>query len=204
MDINKIPILLILFIIFASCENTGEWKNKYVETLNSYPSILTSHFPQKDSLKQDFFSQIFYPSEFSPLLYYIKQTESDTTIDSLISDSSKIPYSDSSFYIVNKHLRKDNTLSMPQSYDSFEAQDFEKNAVPIPNFYKSSDFKEENYHYLNDSYSIYIVEASSEKCCEEELHRGDWHMPNQWKDGYTKGYAINEKENEVIYWYVIW
>ena len=195
---------VILLLVLGSCKNNGQWQDKYVETLESYPSNLSSHFPKKANLKVDFTSQLFYLSVYAPLHYNIKQSETTTTIDSLISISNLIPHSDTSYYVVNKHLRTDNLLGMPQNYDKYEIQKFVKGAVPIPNFLDSQDFKEENPHLLKDSYLIYLIEASTDKCCDEKFHKGNWHMPERWEDGYSKGYAINEEENEVIYWFVVW
>jgi hypothetical protein len=122
----------------------------------------------------------------------------------LISVSRKITYSDTSYYIVNKYLRDSTVLSLTENYDRFKTQTENKSAVPIPNFYDLTDFNESSYNLLNRSYTIYLIEAEPKKCCSEKFHQGAWHMPAAWKDGFSRGYAINLDDNTVIYWLVIW
>ncbi len=207
---NKLKISLIFLSLFFSvicCDDSKkneDWKDEYLKVLKIYPPELTPHFPKEESIGVNFTSYVSYLSIYSPLQLFIEQKESKSTIDSLISISNKIIYSDTAFYIVNKYLRTSNTLSMPKEYSQFNAQKFIPNAVPIPNFYDMDDFSEKTFHFLKRSYSIYIVDAKPSKSCSEKLHRGNWHMPKEWQDGYSKGYAINSENNTVIYWLVVW
>ena len=81
----------------------------------------------------------------------IKQKESKSLIDSLVSVSRKITYSDTSYYIVNKYLRNSNILGMPNNYERFKTQKFIKDAIPIPNFFEIDDFDENTYNLLKKS-----------------------------------------------------
>ncbi|WP_091434529.1 hypothetical protein [Flavobacterium degerlachei] len=179
-------------------------KFSYLQFLEKYPKGLTKHFPEEKELKSDYVSQYTYLSKYSASQLIVKQKESKAKIDSLISVSRKIIYSDTSYYIVNKYLRDSNILSITNNYKQFKTQIEHQGAVPLPNFYDVSDFDENSYNLLNRSYVIYLIEAEPKHCCSEKFHQGAWHMPNGWKDGFSRGYAINLKDDSVIYWLVIW
>jgi len=204
----KINLMFLGLLVLISCHNSSvtnkQWKNEYIKLFKSYPTELASHFPTKESIKPTYSSFVTYSSISSPPQILIEQKESDKTIDSLISISKRIKYSAKSFYIVNKYLRDKNTLSIPYHHSQYKVQIFIPNAVPIPNFYEVEDFDENTYVYLKRSYSIYIVESEPKKCCSDKQHIGKWFMPNEWKDGYSRGYAINRQTNNVIYWLVVW
>jgi len=203
----KINLIFFVLLVFMSCHNssvTKNWKNEYTKLFKSYPPKLISHFPSKASIKPTYSSFVTYSSIYSPPQILIEQKESDKTIDSLISTSKRIKYSAKSFYIVNKYLRDKNTLSIPYHHSQYKVQTFIPDAVPLPNFYKVEAFDENTYDYLKQSYSIYIIEAKPKKCCSDKQHIGKWFMPNEWEDGYSRGYAINKQTNNVIYWLVIW
>lgn len=145
MNRKRIFQIFLPFLLLVSCENSGNWKKEYSEIKQFYPSSLTSHFPKEQKLKEDFFSSIVYPTQFAPLRYSLKQKESDAKIDSLISGSTRIFYSETSYYIVNPHLRKDNHLSMPQSYDSFKTQVLKRTPFQYQIFIEARILKKETF-----------------------------------------------------------
>lgn len=207
---NKLRLYLLFFalIFVISCQDNSAQVHvgavDYYQSLDEYPKRLTTHFPKIKEIKSDYEIHYTYLSKFSPSQLILKQKESKLIIDSLISVSRKIIYSDTSYYIVNKYLRDSNILSITKNYEQFKTQTDYKAAVPIPNFYTISDFDENSYNLLNNSYTIYLIEAEHKQCCSEKFHRGAWHMPDDWKDGVSRGYAINLENNSVIYWLVIW
>lgn len=204
----RLHIIFIFLIFVSSCQNksaqTPKFKVDYLQFLEEYPKGLTTHFPKKKEIKPAYLTYYTYLSKYSPSQFIVKQKESKAKIDSLISVSRKIRYSDTSYYIVNKYLRDSNILSITKSYKQYKTQIEHKGAIPIPNFYNASDFDENSYNLLNKSYTIYLIEAEPKQCCSEKFHQGDWHMPDDWKDGFSRGYAINLENNSVIYWLVIW
>lgn len=207
---NRLKLHLIFFalVFVLSCQDKSAQSPKrkvdYLQLIEEYPKGLTIHFPKQKELKSDYVLNYTYLSRFSPSQLIVKQKESKSRIDSLISNSRKIVYSDTSYYIVNKYVRDSNILSITNNYGQFKTQIEHQRAVPIPNFYKLSDFDEKSYNLLNRSYAIYLVEAEPKQCCSEKFHQGTWHMPEVWKDGFSRGYAINLEDETVIYWLVIW
>jgi len=208
MNKLKLCLLFSALISVISCHYKStelpKWKADYIVLLKEFPKGLTTHFPKEKKIKPDFVSHYTYVSKYSPSQLIVKQKESKAIIDSLISVARKITYSDTSYYIVNKHLRDSNILSITKNYEQFKTQIEHKGAVPIPNFYNVSDFDKNSYSLLNKSNMLYLIEAEPKQCCSDKFHQGDWHMPTRWKDGFSRGYAINLEDNSVIYWLVIW
>lgn len=196
----------LILVLSCKYQSTADSKRKveYSRFIQGYPNGLTTHFPKEKQIKSDFALHYTYSSKYAPSQLIIKQNESKSTIDSLIEVAKKITYSDTSYYIVNKYLRDSNILSSVANYNQFKTQEYHPGAIPIPNFYQLSDFDEDSYNLLNKSYTLYLIEAEPEQCCSRKLHQGDWHMPITWKDGFSRGYAINLENNSVVYWLVIW
>ncbi|UQD55211.1 hypothetical protein [Flavobacterium sp. K5-23] len=207
---SKLNLHLMFFalIFVLSCQDKSaqapKWKGDYLQLLQEYPKGLTIHFPKENKVKSDYVIHYTYLSKYSPSQFIVKQKESKVKIDSLISVARKLTYSDTSYYIVNKYLRDSNILSITKNYAQFKTQVVRQGAVPIPNFYGVIDFDENSYNLLNKTYTIYLIESDSKQCCSEKYHQGSWHMPDDWKDGFSRGYAINFEDNSVIYWLVIW
>ena len=207
---NKLKLYLVFlsFIFVLACQDKSAQEQKlklgYLQFLREYPKGLTRHFPNEKEIKSDYQIHHNYLSIYSPSQLIVRQKESKSMIDSLISVSRKIKYSDSSYYIVNKYLRDSNILSITKNHEKFKAQIEHQSAVPIPNFYKVIDFDGDRYNLLNKSYAIYLIEAEPKQCCSEKFHQGTWYMSDEWKDGFSRGYAIDLENNLVIYWLVIW
>jgi hypothetical protein len=207
---NKFKLCLLfsalIFVISCHYKSTElpKWKEDYLELLKEFPKGLTTHFPKEKEIKSDYSIHYTYLSKYSPSQLIVKQKESKAIIDSLISVTRKITYSDTSYYIVNKYLRDSNILSITKNYEQFKTQIEHKGAVPIPNFYTVKDFDENSYSLLNKLNMLYLIEAEPKQCCLDKFHQGVWHLPNRWKDGFSRGYAINLEDNSVIYWLVIW
>lgn len=203
----KIYVSFILTaVLITSCKfnknNNLSRNNDYNKIISLYPKELNPVFPDIENIKNDFSSYINYNSEFSPLQLIIGQKEDKKQINHLKSISKIINKSDTAFYIVNKFLRNNN-MSKVSRYKS-KVQPFKSTAIPIPNFCDLDDFDERAINLLNNDYIMFSLESKAGACCNKKLHRENWNMPIEWENGYSLGYAINNKTNKVIYWAVIW
>ena len=199
-------ILTAVLITITSCKfnknNNLSKNNDYNKIISLYPKELNPIFPNIENIKNDFSSYINYSSEFSPLQLIIEQKEDKKQINHLKSISKLIDKSDTTFYIVNKFLRNNN-MSKVNRYKN-KIQPFKSTAIPIPNFCDLDDFDEIAINLLNNDYIMFSLESKAGTCCNKKLHRENWNMPIEWENGYSLGYAINNKTNKVIYWAVIW
>ena len=211
MKLAKIKFGLILFVFFlASCGNKeekaiiGKSNNRYSELKEKYPNVLIQHFPKDFADKNgEFDILISYPSEYSATQLLVTKKESNKVIDSIRSISEQLTY-ESHLLIVNRYLRRENLLNLPMQYDNYDVQEYFEGAIPIPNFYKHKNFDESSSTKLNSDCLIFLLKSNKGRCCDDIYHKGDWHMPDQWKDGFSSGYAINMKSNMVTYWSVVW
>ena len=86
---------------------------------------------------------------------------------------------DSSFLIVNKYLRDENTLSLKREYSYYDTQKYVSSAIPIPNFYGIKEFSELTPHKLKKDFVLYGFENKAGKFWNEKFHQGVWHMRSE-------------------------
>lgn len=54
------------------------------------------------------------------------------------------------------------------------------------------------------NYDLYIIEAKKGKFLAENNLSFGYGLPEEWRNGYTRGVAVNEDKGIVIYWLEIW
>ncbi|RXQ87260.1 hypothetical protein EO244_16600 [Ancylomarina salipaludis] len=84
----------------------------------------------------------------------------------------------------------------------------EDNFIPIPNFmnllkgtrliYSSED------GFLSNNFDVNILGAEPGMFIDNNYLSNGVGLPENWRNGYSKGIAINKKANVVIYWLEIW
>ncbi|MDR1005358.1 MAG: hypothetical protein LBL74_00645 [Bacteroidales bacterium] len=60
---------------------------------------------------------------------------------------------------------------------------------------------------LSDDYKIYFIDSKRGKFVDKVYYDTDTTislMPDNWKHGYSRGYALSDKQKEIIYWVVVW
>lgn len=75
---------------------------------------------------------------------------------------------------------------------------------PIPNFVNAGEGEFEYKRGISKDYTLYVTEAKQGKHFDDKYYAEEIIMPKGWERGYSQGYAINEKQKKVIYWFVIW
>lgn len=79
------------------------------------------------------------------------------------------------------------------------------NKYPIPNFVNYEKYNRDKALGLDDTFVIYVLESKNVKSWGNEFDMGPAEqMPDNWKNGYSKGVAISQEKQTVIYWTVIW
>ncbi len=74
--------------------------------------------------------------------------------------------------------------------------------MPVPVF--ETGGSRGSYTGLNKEFQIYIIDAKQGMYVNSDLLSKENLMPENWKHGFTKGYAISKKERTIIYWTVVW
>lgn len=74
---------------------------------------------------------------------------------------------------------------------------------PIPNFPLIFNSQNKTDLQIAD-FDIYILSSKSGQFIDEYYLSKSLNMPKEWEHGYSKGVAMNEKQEAIIYWAIIW
>jgi hypothetical protein len=83
-----------------------------------------------------------------------------------------------------------------------------KKYIPIPNFLirlghlPLVEYSEKGF--LTKDFDLYVIEAEQGEFIENNYLTNGVGLPDNWKNGYSKGIALNMKSNVAIYWFEIW
>lgn len=185
----------------------------YLKYKKEFDYTFISHFPKNIASKD--YSIIcntnIDKNDVGLILYSYNLTHE--VVDSIIHSIKDIDIigeynsEDSCLIVVNRFetYSSQQNYSQPAINDSAKInKNCYKNHYPIPNFidYVNPDSSLEIK--LDKSFEIYVLDARSGKYFEKyDLHPAI-QMPENWKNGYSKGIAISKHENTIIYWSIIW
>ncbi|WP_299782898.1 hypothetical protein [uncultured Formosa sp.] len=166
----------------------------YANGIVAFPTDLTDHFPNE--LKAERKLSVSYPSG----VYAIGMAGMifSHQVDSL------------EFNKVERKLKLNNFQGYKPTDSIFiivgDTLDYsdKKNGIPIPNFDSYERDFGLNSKYLPDYDKVYVVESKQGKYLEDKNLSSGKNLPEKWKNGFSRGIATNEKENELIYWLCVW
>lgn len=205
MNPNKIVLFLLLLISFTSCNN-DQIRNKksdedYLEALGRMDPQLTDHFPSKiiTTNYSTHYVKKVENNEVYLIHYVYNVSDNDLKSARRFTRSKSIAHynaNDSCLLIINRNETKQDSLIMDSNCYI--------DKVPVPRFKDVIHPQSSNYIKLNSNYVLYVIEANSKDFYRTYNLKPNESMPNNWKNGYSKGIAINEKEKTIIYWITIW
>jgi hypothetical protein len=192
-------IYLIFILTLLSCSNIKNQREKeflksYAETLNEFNTDLTDHFPNTLNSFRQF--NIAYPAGAHEIgmanlifSHHVDTTEFNTVIRKLnLNKIEAYKPTDSIFIIIGDSL--DYTKKI--------------NGIPIPSFESYERDFGLNSKYLTEFHKIYVLESKPGEFMNKEYLTSSKNLPEKWKNGFSRGIATNEKENELIYWLCVW
>lgn len=220
MVIKKIIIVFGFVILLSCCRSAcNNLIPRYSKLLSQFDKNLTSHFPDKDSLKNldiyvlgggaedlpmSIILGVYYDSENYELLKKKIEKESCNIIsgnDTNILTVQVVLYNEVSKYVV---------------YGSYNSDSLGEMALKRNLENKSSDIVIPVFESSLNTYSGLLEE---DKIYHIETKKGRYHnikpfkhseiknlqtMPERLKEGYSRGYVLNDKKNLIWYWLVIW
>lgn len=214
---KQILLCLIFASLFSSCSvklTQERFNTQYIAAKSKFADSLTNIFPkQVDAHFSELIGSIgpslaFEYGHFTGLILCVPY--SDTLVLSLRNKLYKIKYSstDENLLIVGRLGE-----STDEEYEKWE-QNYDKNKdyVPVPNFYRlnydtdtfASDRDPLN-NKLPEGYTIYVVDAYPGVFIKEEWLTQGKGLPKEWKNGYSRGYAISkDKSKNIVYWLIVW
>lgn len=223
--------LLIITISLSGCGDTIV--RQYLANANSHlkelkktfgddylKSDLLSHFPEKVTDTTNFYmfsSPPACPPSFKCSaqfgeIYLITKKDSVTENWSIKNSLFNTKYNADSNIIINQtELRKD-MFPIEKCNKSFDDK------YPIP-YFESYDFKlgEKTFkkevegeiyvdyiHTIPGDLNVFVLEAASGDFWKESCNENRPESLHEWKHGYSKGIAISEENDILIYWTMIW
>jgi hypothetical protein len=108
--------------------------------------------------------------------------------------------------IVNRFetFETDDKLEVPKIDSTKLENECEVDLLPIPNFIDYHYLNKKNDLKLDEDFEIYVLESDRGNHFETFKLGQAPQMSTKWKNGYSKGIAVNEKKKTVIFWSIIW
>jgi len=205
ITINRIKKILYLLILIGqtSCLNMvdPEEQIKYIEALNSFDKNLIDHFPKKipnNAKSYSIASPKLINYDYNYINTYLtiqipSKNKYKTRKVKLLNESKlTIKSTDKCLLKINYDFDKKSEKNIPKC----------KNLIPIPyNILSNYNYKKETYEN-QDNIKIAVLNYKSGKVIENLREKSD--LPEKWKNGYSKGYAFNDKNQTITYWLLIW
>ncbi len=221
---------IILVIVFLGCNNNSRISHanailydgsKYLSKSTTLDSLL-SHFPKEIKNDKIHFCS-FLPdcppefkctAQFGHIYIIVKKTDYQEELTELLSGgvAYKTDYKDSNNIIVDVPDLKNNYFPVAKCNKWYP------NKLAIPYFegfdfnlgYKEEqkDIKGETYvnyvHTIPEDLQVYVLEAEAGSFWVEDCNEARPKSLKEWKNGYSKGVAVSDKENIIMYWLIIW
>lgn len=191
--------ILLLILILHSCLNLTDpvQQAQYIESYKSFDKELVGHFPKKlpNNLVATTFGSPKYISEYS----------NSTELCIKIQITSKEKY-DNLKYQLKKGAKviKNSADSCLLIVDSNENRNLNNcnSYYPVP--------QETVYEFSKDKWiriencEIALIDYKSGIFIENENLTPKETLPENWKNGFSKGYSFNNNEQTIMYWLIIW
>ncbi len=205
-------IILLLTVITYSCNvKSNDFEKKYLDVKSNFPYHFVGHFPNSVWSTNAMYSVdtstslnniAFFFEVVAPPKFYLD------SVRGVLGKKSIAVYraNDPTLFVVNKFTTKDNYRNYykyPDNYE-FDLPDTIYNKIPVPNFFRSPYSQLNTPSRLDSTFTLYTLE------CEKGVHWDEYHvqkenyMPEYWKHGYSKGVAISEEKQVVIFWFICW
>lgn len=228
---KKIIIPVIIIFVISACHNNyykrlqEEDNANYKKRLSYFCDSLVIHFPEKLKLgNYNSYNNIQYKdslkrllTEFSDSRYFceihydsIEYKEREKYYEQL--KQKELSVNDNNLWlIVDDGGEPINTpYYMNEQYSNFSLLDeliehnkSIKNGYPVP-FFEIEEYKAKTLCNLNENFTLYILGYGTGKFLADGYLYECPYLPNEWKHGYSRGVAVNDKENIIIYWITVW
>ena len=218
---NLIILPLVVIVLTAACQNVDVKKQiqeRYKKSVQFFENDLVNHFPANlpDSCwysttvpKTDTLKMFGFGVDKLFMTYALSQYKS------IASDFKNLP---STIYSAN-----DNSLLLVFDYcdvmeiegrtyrdqEPPERQRLAKHNVtmasslPVPLF-EIDQYKGNTMSGLPEDFKLYVLDAKPGKYIDDKYLQECECLPEKWKHGYSKGVALSDKKQVVIYWVAVW
>lgn len=182
--------------------------NKYDSIREFFEDKMINHFPRTIDSNTISFTESLSP-DFGDieLIYTAKTTDLSLELKKIGRSPIAIYNADDTcLLIVNKYATSANyyKLKSPDNESNIKSLGCYKDKYPVPNFWHNDYTVEDTQCKLPDDFKLYVLEANAGIYLNKKYLTDGKFMPDNWKNGYSKGVAISEKRKVIIYWVIIW
>lgn len=210
MPYRIIFLVICNIAVLVGCNN----QSRYDINLEKFPEKFVTHFPKTINYP---YTSLITTDTTSRCIYYIRyeiETDIESKLKIILKDKEDIKYKANNSNLITIKTSSDLYWeSLPKIYYKDISVDG-KIYYPIPYFSKLDDsglgmefdknqvFSEKTTSGLSSNFTIYILESHPGNFWKG-LYPLDY-MPEGWKNGFSRGIAVSQKDNIIIYWFVAW
>ena len=208
----KFYLPLISLLVFG-CLNMKKELKFEPEMISYFDPSFIDHFPDEVPLAYHQTSVSHDISHSHPhvrLKYFAQDSEYDSIKEYLSEISLAIYNSDDTCLIVlDQHLNEDNwynfekTSRVPKKIP-YPNKDCLEGKLPVPKIYETDWRDSENTSTGLNGYKLYVIEAKSGLYLEKEKLPNGLYTPTGWEHGISKGIALKEEDNSILFWTEVW
>jgi len=209
---KALPLLIIpLFIL--SCKGVSQkGQANYKNAKAGFDTELVDHFPKELTVTNTVYNS-YIDEATNNIGFYLCEYDVDISdIHQLVNESHRksihVYSSDADqLLIVNRFvtLEKQENDEPPVIDTLLTNNELYEGLYPVPNFLQYRKAARINGTRLPDRFDLYVLEAKNTTRFSARYKLGsNPQMPVKWKNGYSKGVAVNEHEGTVIYWAITW
>ncbi|PTB95559.1 hypothetical protein C9994_11115 [Marivirga lumbricoides] len=209
---TKLFLPLLSLLIFGCLGMKDELKFD-PEIINYFDKSFIDHFPDEVPVAYHQASVSQNISNSHPhirLKYYAQDVEFDSVKEYLVKNAVAIYNSDDTCLVVlDRHLNNDNwykidkTLRVPKKIP-YPNKDCLDGKLPVPKLYDPNWGDTNTTSTGLKGYKLYLIEAKSGLHLEKEKLPNGLYTPAGWEHGISKGIALREDDNSIIYWSEVW
>ena len=192
---HRVYIITIgLFLTTCRDKEVRDFLERNAKILVEYPHELTDHFPHEFKARGQFSAVTPAGAYACNIAFLCLRID----LDSLEIQNIK------------RRLKKVNAKEFSPNDTSLiivgDTVDYSSktNGVPIPSFHNYEKDFGLNSVRLDENFVIYVLETRSGEYMNKDELTTDNKFPLNWKNGFSRGLAINEQEKHVLYWLTIW
>lgn len=211
---NLMRILVFsFFLILIGCTPPNQdYVDFYKNVAEHFDSTKYNHFPDTSIDLQNYYSKLIPPDKTiengSCGTFLITQPtkESLTELEKKLKNTSVGIYKPNDRCILTVDLFIIDTAG--KIFLEYYFKQCENKYIPVPNFLirlghlPLVEYSENGS--LNKYFDLYVLDADQGEFIEENYLTNGVGLPSNWKNGYSKGIALNMKSNVAIYWFEIW
>ena len=196
--------------------------NEYSQRLKLFDAHLISHFPDKipdsslfslladNPRGEELMKYCFGLGEMILSVNYSKEKYQEIKLKFAAQSDTVVNTTDSSLILVFSYC--DSLEIEGRIFDSHESPESRSLAkhnqslsqgLPVPHF-ETEEYGGKTLCGLAPDFNLYLIKTKLGKYLEDKYLQDCGCMPTQWKHGYSKGVALSDMRNVVIYWAIVW